>query len=320
MLDAHCMTRPRPLPETAREPSYRVGELREMGAGRKRLHARDMNRVAHGVVLNPAVCLDLTDVHDRCLAFSPALQEHHFYSRRTSAQLWGMPVSGVPGDLLEVGSPHPSRAPRREGVSAHRIRPGTVETTQLRGVRLAAPEDTWCLLAAVVGLDELIIAGDYVLSGARVVGGAGRRVPALCTPESLAAAVHRHRGTQGGPLRSVALGLLRSPVDSPAETRLRLLIVRSGFVEPMVNCPVRVAGRTLYADLGYPHWRIAIEFEGRYHFVGGEEQARRDVERHECMKSAGWEVLRVTARDLRDPRGFLGRLATAIAAAVSRVA
>lgn len=44
--------------------------------------------------------------------------------------------------------------------------------------------------------------------------------------------------------------------------------------------------------------------EARYHFVGGEPQARRDVERWEQMNDAGWRVLRVTARDLVDSQHF----------------
>lgn len=77
------------------------------------------------------------------------------------------------------------------------------------------------------------------------------------------------------------------------------------------------AGRELHADLGYPRLRIAIDYEGAYHFENGTEQARRDVERYEAMVAAGWRVLRVTALDLRDPSSFLKRLADAIAEASS---
>ncbi|MBN9612801.1 MAG: hypothetical protein J0H64_04975 [Actinobacteria bacterium] len=112
--------------------------------------------------------------------------------------------------------------------------------------------------------------------------------------------------------------MLRSPVDSPPETLLRLLIVDAGLPEPMVNCPVRVGGRVLHADLGYPQLKIAIEYEGGYHFDGGHTQARRDVHRWEAMHDAKWRVLRVTALDLQDPRAFLARLAAAIQDAASR--
>ncbi len=106
--------------------------------------------------------------------------------------------------------------------------------------------------------------------------------------------------------------LLRFPVDSPPETLLRLEIVKRGFDEPVVDCPIPVAGRTLHADLGYPELKIAIEYEGAYHFDDGPEQARWDAERWEDMRDAGWRVLRVQASTMRDLRRFFERLRNAI--------
>jgi len=99
------------------------------------------------------------------------------------------------------------------------------------------------------------------------------------------------------------------------ESRLRLLILAAGFSEPETSCPVPVAGEILHADLGYRELKIAIEYEGSYHFEGGAEQARRDIARHEAMRAAGWNVLLVTALDMRDPRNFLSRLVAALGAA-----
>lgn len=96
-----------------------------------------------------------------------------------------------------------------------------------------------------------------------------------------------------------ALPLLRTGVESPAESRTRLLIVGAGLPEPQTSCPVVVRGRTLWADLGYPEWKIAIEYDGEYHFTGGVNRARWDNERIEAMIDAGWRVLRVTALDLQ---------------------
>jgi very-short-patch-repair endonuclease len=75
---------------------------------------------------------------------------------------------------------------------------------------------------------------------------------------------------------------------------------------------VRTSARTYYADLGYPRWRIAIEYDGAYHFDGDPGRARFDNDRIEAMIDANWRVLRLTAHDLRDPSQFLKRLDVAI--------
>src|SRR5690606_35457052 len=145
-------------------------------------------------------------------------------------------------------------------------------------------------LAAESTLVELVAAGDFRISGKRVVDGGGRREPPLASIPVLEAAADRHRGTPGGKLRKRALPLLRSPVDSPPESELRLLIIANGFAEAVVNCPVPTRDRVLHADLGYPELRIAIEYEGAYHFDVDRPQTRRDVERGERMRDAHWCV------------------------------
>ena len=181
----------------------------------------------------------------------------------------------------------------------------------LRGIPVASPEDAWCLMAPIASLDELVIVGDALLTGKRMPGG---REAALGSRVTLQDAIARHAGTPGAKKRQLAMKLIRSPVDSPQETRTRLLLLRSGFPEPTVNCPVPVATRVLHADLGYEAEKVAIEYEGRYHFVGGDRQAARDVERWEQMTHAGWRVLRVTRNHLHAPEAFFERLSTALSA------
>lgn len=275
---------------------------------RSRLEATDMRRVSHGVIVSPNAHAP-ESLLDRCVQLLPILRPHHFISRRTASQIHGLPVS--PPQRIEVASRWPHRAPQRDEILGHRIRTSNIRVIERKGVQIASPVDAWCQLAPVCSVQDLVIAGDALLTPKLMVGG-GRRHTALATIEDLHEAVTRYRSSHGASIRKQALKLLRYPVDSPAETLTRLLIVRAGLPEPVVQCPVPVHGRILHADLGYPEQRIAIEYEGRYHFEGGVEQARFDVERWELMHEAGWRVLRVTARDLRSPDGFLRRLVLAL--------
>ena len=216
-----------------------------------------------------------------------------------------MPVDGGV-DRLDVGAVRPLKPPRRKGLATHQVRPETLMALPQPPDWLPLPEDAWALLGAVASLDELVIAGDFVISGP------SRGSDGLCSHGALAAATARYSRSYGAARLREALPLLRTGVESPRETRTRLLVVRAGFPEPETCCPVPTASRLYHADLGYPRWKIAIEYQGGYHYTGGLEQARHDNERYEAMRAAGWRVLLVTEHDLRDPRRFLARLAAAI--------
>ncbi len=64
-----------------------------------------------------------------------------------------------------------------------------------------------------------------------------------------------------------AASLARCGVDSPMESRLRLLIVLAGLPEPRVNLIVRGidGGWHRRYDLAYEDLRLIIEFDGRQH-------------------------------------------------------
>lgn len=234
-----------------------------------------------------------------------------FLSRRTAAYLLGLPVDNV-DTTVDIGSVRPVKPPVRAEFSTHQIRQSSLLEIPSAPRWIPHPADVWALLAPVSTLEQLIIVGDCIVSGR------SRQSPSLATLDDLADATQRHVGGKGIAKLRDALPLIRVGVESPAETRLRLLINGAGFPEPVISCPVSTDRRTFHADLGYPGLKIAIEYEGEYHFTGGAERARWDLRRYEAMDDAGWIVIRVTALDLRDPRRFLGRLAAAIRRASTR--
>jgi len=105
-------------------------------------------------------------------------------------------------DLERNGLPR-SRL-RSSAVSGHQLRAGALKYAPERAPWLPSPEDAWCLLAQVVDATELLIAGDYLLSGP------SREDPPLTTHAELVAALRRFEGCPGSPLRRRMLPLLRS--------------------------------------------------------------------------------------------------------------
>ncbi|QNN63975.1 hypothetical protein H9L06_07865 [Leucobacter denitrificans] len=269
-----------------------------------------MGRSTHGVVTAPGV--DPQAFETRVASIALCLRPGQFFTRRTAAKLLGLPngrLARNAGNHVDVGAVRPIRPPTRQGVSGMQIGDGVLSSLPEAPYWVPSPEDVWALLAPVADLEELVIVGDFLISGK------DRWAAPMSSLDNLRDSVRRFSGCTGvGRLRE-ALPLLRTGVESPTETHTRLLIRAAGLPEPITCCPVPIESQLLHADLGYPEWKIAIDYEGQYHFEGGAEQARRDNERHEAMRAAGWRVLLVTALDLRDPRRFLGRLAAAIVAA-----
>ncbi|MDB5733278.1 MAG: hypothetical protein JWQ03_3173, partial [Variovorax sp.] len=110
-----------------------------------------------------------------------------------------------------------------------------------------------------------------------------------------------------------ACALADGLAESPQETRLRLLLGRSGLPMPIAQCRVLHEGRFVArVDFGWRDRRLALEYDGLWHGEPG--QFARDRERLNRLREAGWRVAFVTAADLRRPELLLCRLAAALAA------
>ncbi|WP_133246045.1 hypothetical protein [Ancrocorticia populi] len=200
---------------------------------------------------------------------------------------------------------------RRRGILSHQIKPKVLKKIPQAPDWLPAPEDVWSLLGATASVPELVQAGDFLVSGP------SRQDPPLCSIADLQEAINRFTRCRGTSKLRDALPLVRTGVESPAESKARLTILDGGFEEPITCCPVDVFGITLHSDLGYPELKIAIEYDGNYHFSSGPDQIRSDEQRRAAMRAAGWEVLTMTVEDLRDPTLFYAKLRITIHSALS---
>lgn len=199
----------------------------------------------------------------------------------TAAAFYGVPVPGHP--QTHFGLPPGSTRPRGSGLAPHRhmVQP---RTRTVRGRRVATPEDTFVQLAAYLDLVDLVIVGD------RLVRLGWTRLPRLVD----AATAHQGRGAR---LARRAAALVRARVDSPMETRLRLLIVLAGLPEPETGREAfdSAGGWIATPDLSYPALRIAIEYDGADHTKP--RQRHKDNRRRESYDHEGWRLLVVTATD-----------------------
>ena len=218
-------------------------------------------------------------------------------ARHTAAELLG----GVVPPTATVHLALPSGRLRVRGVRAVRRPLGA--TARVGGVPVTTAEDTFLDLVGDLGLVDLVVLGDSLVQRGRT------------TPERLVAATASLSGRRAHLARRAA-GLVRAGVDSPMETRLRMLLVLAGLPEPVVNhIEYDEWGRWVRRyDLSWPELRLAVEYDGRQH-AQSQRQWERDVERREELDLEDWRIVVVLAKGVyREPERTLDRVVQALRA------
>jgi very-short-patch-repair endonuclease len=224
-----------------------------------------------------------TELVERCRAYRQIMAPDAVFSHGTAARLLQLPLpASVEADpLIDVAVIAPARAPRMRGIRGHQLvvapRPYVV-----RGLPIPHPAKVWCQLSRRLSLDALVVVGDSLV----------RRKEPLIDPVELRAAVARADGRPGIRALRSAIDLVRARTDSPMETRLRLAIVQDGLPEPVVNYLIAGPERAYHLDLAYPHWRVAIEYDGDHHRTD-RDQYRLDVDRLWQIERLGWRIVRL---------------------------
>jgi hypothetical protein len=163
---------------------------------------------------------------------------------------------------------------------------------------VSTPTQAFLELAAVgVGLVDLVVAGDSLVKATAL------------TPEAFVAAAEAWTGNGARRARDAAR-LVREGVDSPPETRLRLLVVLAGLPEPRVNLILRHENgdwRWRF-DLAFEELKLILEYDGRQHAYD-DKQWSHDLGRREALDRLGWRMLVVVKADLYDhPEKTLQRI------------
>jgi hypothetical protein len=222
-----------------------------------------------------------------------------YISHHTAAELWG---AAPPAD----GATHvtlPSACGRlvRQGVRSH-YRKHPAQTTLRKGLPISTPEQTFLDLAAIgVGLVDLVVVADGLIKAGHT------------SSELLIAAAGQGSG-RGCRLARRAASLAREGVDSPQESRLRLLVVLAGLPEPRVNLITRGSDgswRRRY-DMAYEYVRLILEYDGRQH-AEDTRQWRTDIFRREELDQIRWRLVIVTSDGIyREPLRTLERVRDAL--------
>ncbi|MGB3827520.1 MAG: DUF559 domain-containing protein [Ornithinimicrobium sp.] len=205
-------------------------------------------------------------------------------SHHTAARLHGGVVPEEPLVHLTVSNARQRR--RRAGLMVH-VRPDA-QIVQRGPLRLTSPAQTFCDLADHLTFVDLVVLGDSLVHRG-CVDLDGLFDAAHSTTPRISTRAAR------------AVDLVRERVESPMESRVRLMICLAGLPEPEVNISIRSADGTVTyrLDLSYPQLKVAIEYDGRQH---AEDAAQwgHDVDRREWLDDRGWRLLVLRACDVYD--------------------
>ena len=133
-----------------------------------------------------------------------------------------------------------------------------------------------------------------------------------CSVDDVLAVARRNPGARGVRRALTALSVADAGAESPPETTTRLMVVAAGMPRPETQIPVRERGLVYRLDMGWRDPLVAVEYDGHQHWTDPAQRAR-DIERHECLASLGWTIIRVSWTQLRNqPQTVINRVAKAL--------
>ena len=213
------------------------------------------------------------------------LPESALASHRTAAVLLGAPIDFA-APMEFVVPPGAYRA-RRRGIRIHVRDLTPTDRTIVDGLPVTSGAQTWLDLAAVLPPEELVAVGDALYRGEHL------------DADSLADRLGRASGTRGVARARALAPLLTPKAASRPESLVRFWLIDGGLPVPVPQVPVhdRWGREVAHGDLGYPEWKVLIEYEGLQH--ADPRQFGMDVNRYSLMAADGWLVVRLANVHLR---------------------
>lgn len=220
-------------------------------------------------------------------------------SHVSAARVKGAPVPTIADEHVSVW--HQKLRRHHRGLRCHVGDPAGVVVEH--GLRVSGDIPMFIELSGQLTLVDLVVVGDWLVRRRGI------------TPEQLVTACTRSRHRDRRKAMAAA-AYVRRGVDSPMETRLRMLLVLAGLPEPRIGFEVRdEVGRLIRTyDLGYPSVRLAVEYDGKVHV---EVLARweHDLEHRADMDEEDWRLVVVVGSGIyRNPLATLRRVHRALLA------
>ncbi|HKC19873.1 MAG TPA: DUF559 domain-containing protein [Candidatus Dormibacteraeota bacterium] len=221
------------------------------------------------------------------------------FSGSTAAWLHGLDVT--PCNPIEATVPTKAGVSARAGIVIRRCALAKDDLVRIRGFLATSIERTLADLCRRLSRTEGVVLVDAALQ---------RRLTRL---ESVRSWTQAASGLHGIRFLRKVLEFAEPGVESPMESRLRMLLVLAGLPKPRVQVPIhdrwhRLIGRP---DLYYDDACLGIEYDGRTH----RDSLAEDNRRQNRLLNSGVRLLRFTAADvLRNPDTVVSQVRAMLAA------
>ncbi|MBW3081111.1 hypothetical protein KIH78_06950 [Bifidobacterium sp. 79T10] len=252
------------------------------------------------------------DMVRRCMEQVESLRRPMLFGMTTSLVLQSVPLPDdcpFGTDLLHSVSGSKRKRIRARGVRhhtwsplrhAHNVCIGTCVGQRAYALDLF---HTWAQMSPYLSLPSLVMLGESVITSiARQRELANGR-----TSEQIHADMQlfleRIPRFTGKCKCARAMALIRPNVDSPQETKTRLMLSSHGLPECVVNYAVPGvsfdSGVAMTLDMAWPDYHVAVEYDGDHHRVD-RDQWRRDRSKRGRLNGRDWVVFTATAATLAD--------------------
>lgn len=233
-------------------------------------------------------------------------------SHVSAAILHGLDTWGLP--LSEVHVTRTSGASRHEGgVHHHRAELAPPDVVECSGLPTTSSARTVLDLAREAPFEPALVTADCALHRG------------LVTTEELRSELQRYRTWPGARRASRVVYLADGRSESVGETRSRVLFLGQGLPTPCLQALVVDShGDARRVDFLFKAQRTIVEFDGRLKYGRTADEAADALVaerlREERLLEAGFEVVRLTWRDLLTPERTAARIRAAFARAALRAA
>ncbi len=265
-------------------------QLRTAGGAPSLLRTVAFHQVMRGVWVRRAA-MDQDTLIRAALCIHPPSA---FASHVSAAAVHGLPVPDPPFVHVTVNREKDRRY--RPEIKCH-VTKRRLRTVAVRGIKVTNLVDTFISCAGMLSLVDLVILGDAMVRKFAI------------TARQLRRACARSSDYYAGLARAGA-AYVRDRVDSPMETRLRMLIVLAGLPEPEVGYRIYNDDGTWRRrfDLCYPSIKLIVEYDGRQH-AESPEQWGSDIDRREEFDDEGYRLLIVRPAGIfKEPARTLHRI------------
>ena len=248
------------------------------GGGRSALRGARYREIAKCIYVD----VDQEDSDARVRAALMIHPESAFASHWSAGRVLKLPVPDNPFEHVTVRDKKERRY--RSWLKPHvTIRKRGVIV--VRGIPVTDPITTFLQLAGHLSLVDLVVLGDAIVRIYRI------------SPLRLLKAARASTDYYAAAARRAA-AYVRKGVDSPMETRLRMLIVLAGLPEPVVNVVLvhEDGSWRRRFDLCYPRIKLVVEYNGRHHREKSQRSA--DEARANELEPEGYLILPFEAEDI----------------------